>query len=77
MKRFTIDEFKAKYSTNDACLDKIFKLRFENLVCPKCEGTKPFIKVKNRRCYHCPDCCYQLYPTKDTVFEKTTTPLTY
>lgn len=77
MKKFTITEFRAKYPNNDACLDKIFQLRYKNLVCPKCENDKPFTRVKNRRSYQCPSCGFQVYPTKDTVFEKTTTPLTY
>ena len=77
MKRFTIDEFRERYATNDACLDKIFQLRYAGLVCPKCENDKPFQRVKNRRAYQCPCCSYQLYPTEGTIFEKTTTPLTY
>jgi transposase len=75
--RFTIDEFREMYPNEDACLDKIFQLRFKGLVCPKCESTKEFTRVKNRRSYQCPNCGQQVYPTKDTVFEKTTTPLTY
>lgn len=75
MGKYTINQFRERYPNDDACLDKIFELRFTNLICPKCEGCKPFARVKNRRSYQCPDCCYQIYPTKDTVFEKTTTPL--
>lgn len=77
MKRFTIKEFRDRYPDNDACLDKIFRLRYAGLICPKCESDKPFQRVKNRRSYQCPCCAFQVYPTKDTVFEKTTTPLTY
>jgi transposase len=77
IKRFTIKEFREMYPNEDACLDKIFQLRFSNLICPKCENDKPFTRVKNRRAYQCPCCGFQVYPTKDTVFEKTTTPLTY
>ena len=77
MKRFTITEFREMYPDNDACLDKLFQLRFKGLVCPKCESDKPFIRVKNRRSYYCPNCGFQVYPTKDTVFEGSPTPLTY
>lgn len=75
--RFTITEFREMYPNEDACLDKIFQLRFKGLICPKCDSDNEFTRVKNRRSYQCPNCGYQLYPTKDTVFEKTTTPLTY
>jgi transposase-like protein len=77
MKRFTIDEFRAEYSNDDACLDKIFQLRYNSFICPKCYSDKTFTKVKDRRSYQCPSCGFQVYPTVGTVFEKTTTPLTY
>jgi transposase len=77
IKRFTIKEFREAYPNDDACLDKIFQLRYSNLICPKCENDQPFKRVKNRRSYQCPCCGFQVYPTKDTVFEKTTTPLTF
>ena len=77
MNKYTIKEFRNDYPNDDACLDRIFQLRYHNLVCPKCEGTKPFVKITNRRAYQCPTCSFQLYPTQGTIFEKTTTPLTY
>ena len=77
MNKYTITEFRRDYPNDDACLDKIFKLRYTNLVCPKCVSDKPFNRVKDRRAYQCPACGFQLYPTQGTIFEKTTTPLTY
>jgi transposase len=76
MNKYTIVEFRADYPNDDACLDKIFQLRYTNLVCPKCVADKPFVRVKNRRSYACPCCSHQIYPTQGTIFEKTTTPLT-
>lgn len=76
--RYTIDQFRAAYPTNDACLEKIWQLRYgHNLVCPKCENTDSYYKVKGRRSYQCKSCANQIYPTQGTIFEKTTTPLTY
>lgn len=77
MKKYTLEQFKASYPTNDACLDRIFELRYNNLVCPKCESDKKFTRVNNRRSYQCPSCGFQIYPTQGTIFEKTTTPLTF
>jgi transposase len=77
MNKFTITQFREMYPDNDACLDKIFQLRFANLICPKCESDKKFTRVKNRRSYQCPCCGFQVYPTKDTVFEKCRVPLTH
>ncbi len=76
MKKYTITQFRKDYPDNDACLDKLFQLRYNNLVCPKCIGVKPFSRVKNRRAYQCPDCSFQIYPRQGTGFEKSTTPLT-
>ena len=74
--KFTIDEFRAMYPHDDACLDKVFSLRYGRFKkCPKCRKPFRFHRVQCRRCYECQWCAYQLYPTKNTVFEKTTTPL--
>jgi transposase len=75
--RYTIDQFRKEYPDNDACLDKLFNLRYTNLVCPNCDSDKPFTRVKNRMSYQCPSCGFQLYPMAGTIFEKSTTPLTY
>ena len=76
-KRYTIDQFRNEYPDNDACLDKLFKLRYTNLVCPKCDSDKPFVRVKSKKSYQCPSCAYQVFPMAGTIFEKTTTPLTH
>jgi transposase-like protein/IS1 family transposase len=77
MRKFTINQFRAVYPDDDACLHKLFQIRYSNLVCPKCESDKAFSRVKNRRSYQCPVCSFQIYPTQGTIFEKSTTPLTY
>jgi len=76
MKKYTIKEFRKQYPDDDACLHKLFEIRYKNLVCPKCENDKPFVRVKDRRSYYCTCCGFQVYPTKGTIFEKTTTSLT-
>ena len=79
MSKYTIEQFRKDYPNESACLDKLFQVRFGNLeCCPKCAVVNPtFKRVSKRRSYQCRDCYYQLYPTAGTVFEKTTTPLTY
>lgn len=77
IRKLDIDKFRERYPNEDACLDKIFQLRFSNLICPKCDSDKKFTRVKDRRSYQCPACGFQVYPCKDTIFEKSTTPLTY
>lgn len=75
--RYTITEFRNDYPDNDACLHKLFSLRYSNLICPKCDGQKEFTKVKARMSYQCPSCGYQVYPMAGTVFQKSRTPLTH
>lgn len=77
MNKYTITQFRLDYADNDACLDKLFQLRYNNLVCPKCENDKPFKKVKDRMSYQCTTCGFQIYPMNGTIFEKSTTPLTH
>lgn len=76
--KYTVNEFRAEYSNDSVCLDKIFKLRYEKMpCCPQCSQQTTFKRIKGRRAYQCSDkdCQYQLYPTAGTVFEKTRTSL--
>lgn len=78
MKKFTINEFRSRFSTDEICLDTILKLRYaKQPCCPQCSQETTFKRVKGRRSYQCSDkdCQYQLYPTAGTVFEKTRTSL--
>ncbi|MBL7694952.1 MAG: IS1595 family transposase [Ferruginibacter sp.] len=77
MNKYTITQFRKDYPDNDACLHKLFTLRFTNLVCPKCDSDKEFKRVKGKKSYQCPCCGYQVFPMAGTPFEKTTTPLTH
>lgn len=66
------------FPNDDVCLDTIMHLRYgDTKICPKCGKETKFHRVKNRRCYECQWCAFQVYPTKDTIFEKSTTPLTH
>lgn len=76
MPKFTVNEFRKKYSDDAACLDKVFKLRYGKLeACPECQCKAEFRRITTRRCYQCKHCYAQFYPTAGTPLEKTTTPL--
>lgn len=78
VKKYTIQQFKEQFPNDDACLDYLFKQNYGELTgCPNCSVESKFNRVKNRRAYQCPICSYQIYPTANTVFHQTTTPLTY
>lgn len=77
-KKYTIKQFREEYPDEKACLDKVFKLIYADLkTCPKCNCVVSYRRISTRRSYQCPKCYNQLYPTKGTIFEKSTTPLTY
>lgn len=77
MKNYTINHFKKDYPTDEACLDRIFKLRYKELKsCPKCKVETTFRRVATRTCYQCIKCYHQIHPTAGTIFEKSTTSLT-
>src|SRR5258705_1858307 len=77
IKKYNIEQFRKDYPDDNTCLDKLFELRYSNLVCPQCDSDNKFTKVKNRRSYQCPSCGFQVYPTAGTPFENCKKPLTY
>jgi transposase-like protein len=76
--RYTLKQFQAEYPDDDACLEAVFQDRFGNMkCCPACGVVDAkFHRVKKRQCYACQWCGYQLFPLANTIFRKTTTPLT-
>jgi len=70
--QFGIRSLRKKFSSEDACLDFLFKRRHAKRC--SCGGT--FRRVKGRRKYHCSRCSRQIAPTAGTIFEKSKVPLT-
>lgn len=78
IEKYTIDQFKEQFPDDDACLEYLFKQNYGELTgCPKCSVESKFSKITNRRAYQCPICSNQIYPTANTVFHKSSTPLRY
>lgn len=73
----TAIEFGQLFPTEDACLQKLFQIRFGNLTnCPKCAVENPkFYKLKDRKCYECGKCGHQIFPMVGTIMEKSSTDL--
>lgn len=75
--KFTIKEFRMRFPNDGACLEELMQKRFGKAsVCPECKKNTNFHRVKNRKCYECQWCGYQIYPTAGTIFHKSPTPLT-
>jgi predicted RNA-binding Zn-ribbon protein involved in translation (DUF1610 family) len=74
--RFTVKQFHEKYPNDNACLQEIFDKRYSGVkVCPECGKPFNYYRVKNRKCYACAFCGYQLHPLADTIFHKSSTGL--
>ncbi len=60
-------------ASDDVCLEFIFlrKHKKNNSVCEKCAKQTKYYRVKNRKCYECGNCGYQIYPLKGTVMQGT------
>lgn len=72
----TIREFQERFSTDNACLEHLMRVRFgDRLTCFKCFRDARYYRVKARRCYECEHCGFQIYPTAGTPFDKTRTSL--
>ncbi|MCA9331363.1 IS1595 family transposase [Candidatus Saccharibacteria bacterium] len=78
VERYTVDTFHLDFPDDATCLDYMFNLAYGNLpACPQCGVTKPrYYRVRNRKCYACNDCGYQISPLANTIFHKSETPLT-
>ncbi len=70
----TRQEFDALFSTNEACMEYLGKLRWpEGFVCPKCGGSKSW--VTGRSLWHCAGCGRQQSPVEGTLLHRTRFPL--
>ena len=70
---------RAEYPDEDVCLEWLWRRRFavdgRTAICPRCRRPTRFYRLRSRRAYACDRCGRQLYPTADTPFSGTSTPL--
>jgi len=70
----TIAEFESKFSSEEACRDYIFRLRWpQGFICPRCQATKAWPTKRNLLV--CGACGYQVSITAGTIFQDTRKPL--
>jgi len=74
--RYTIDQFRADYPNDDACLESIKNSRYPGGVtyCSDCGQERKLYRVSGRTAYAC-ERGHQFYPLAGTIFEKSTTAL--
>ena len=72
----TILEFQERFSTEEACREHLYKMRWpEGFVCPKCGAKDEPFQVTSRNLYQCKHCNHQASVTSGTVMDKTRVPL--
>jgi len=70
----TIAEFESKFSSEKACRDYLFRLRWpQGFSCPRCQATKAW--PTKRHLLVCGACGYQVSMTAGTIFQDTRKPL--
>lgn len=71
----TLLEFEARFSTDEACRDYLFQIRWpDGFVCPRCQNNKAW-PIGNTL-FHCTQCNYKLSVTSGTIFQDTHKSLT-
>lgn len=69
-------EFRVRYSTEEACREELFRLRFPSgFVCPVC-GCREYYPIHGRNTFQCRTCRHQTSVTAGTVMHRTRLPLT-
>ena len=71
--KYTLDQLDETFPNENTCLEYIFNKKYTKN-CKKC-GTGKYYRIKNRKCYSCSKCSYQIYPLKGTIFEGSSTDL--
>ena len=75
--KYTIKQLQADFPDDDACLKWLKDYLYpDGIYCPKDKKVTPQHKLRNRKAYSCELCGYHTYPTANTIFHKSSTPLT-
>jgi transposase-like protein len=76
--RLTYTEFLRRFPDSDACLEWLRQKRWpDGIYCPsaRCLRVRNHHRVNGRQAYECDVCRHQVYPTKGTIFQKSSTNL--
>ena len=73
----TKKQFTSMFPTEEAAINYFYRIRYDGiLTCPHCGATDKVYRCHNRpKACRCKSCDTMFSPFKDTIFEKSTTPL--
>ena len=77
VRRFTINDFNAKFVDDSACLDWLMEQRHAGNVahCQYCNVERKHHRIVSKKAYACDYCGTYISPMAGTIFEKSRTPL--
>src|SRR3989344_7833118 len=70
--KYGVQELKAEFPTDDACLEYLF----DPLHTRECSCGGRYARLNGRKQFQCSKCRFQIAPMVGTIFQKTSTPLT-
>lgn len=70
--KYSIRDLKKDFPNDEACLEYLF----DTLHTRECSCGGRYVRLKKRKQFQCSKCRYQIAPMAETIFEKTSTPLT-
>lgn len=77
MQKFTIKDFQTQFPNDDVCLEWLKDHLYPNGIhCETCQRVTKHHKVASRRSYSCDYCGHHVHPTANTIYHKSSTPLT-
>jgi len=78
MAKLTFKQFQEWYPDDESCLDQLMTVNYggTEITCPGCGVETKFHRLTKRRAYVCQHCGHHVYPAADTIFHKSSTPLT-
>lgn len=75
--RYSITDFRKDFPDDNACLEWLKDYLYpEGIFCPIDKKITPHHRMKTRKSYSCELCGHHVHPTADTIFHKSSTPLT-
>lgn len=75
--KYTIKDFQTDFPDDDRCLEWLKDYLYpDGIFCPNDKKITPHHKLRQRKAYSCELCGHHTYPTANTIFHKSSTPLT-
>lgn len=77
MTPFTFKQMQSQFPDDAACLEWLRNFLYpDGIFCKTCEQVTKHHRVVSRPSYSCDHCGHHVHPTADTIFHKSSTPLT-